>query len=161
MLTQNKLVAMIDGSFIKGRTMDLQMACAIFDDFSEDPDYSYISALEEARGILRTARIKQIENVVFIKTDCEMVHEVETVLIRYFNMCHQDKKLIIAINGMVAYVPDAYQTVGVKSLFGFKKGEISYVPFDFYQVGVKKVKGYVDKMAQELEAKNRRGLFGF
>lgn len=98
-------IGMLSEQFLRGDVFTLDLSEYVFDNIVRVKEGEYTHCLKEVKHILSSARRTFYGDLVLIKSASEITEEQKVVLVRYINMCHHDKKLIILFNEDIIYIP--------------------------------------------------------
>jgi len=96
---------MLSEQFLRGDVFTLHLSEYVFGNIIRVKEGDYTHCLKEVKGILSSARRTFYGDLVIIKSASDLTEDQKVVLVRYINMCHHDKKLIILFNEDIIYIP--------------------------------------------------------
>ncbi len=98
-------IGMLSEQFLRGDVFTLHLSEYVFGNIIRVKEGDYTHCLKEVKGILSSARRTFYGDLVIIKSASDLTEDQKVVLVRYINMCHHDKKLIILFNEDIIYIP--------------------------------------------------------
>lgn len=98
-------INMLSEQFIRGDHFTLELSDYVFKNIARLSEKKYIEHIKEIKELLCFANITFFSDLLIIKSNKQISEEQKTVLVRYINLCHGHKQLIILYNKDVIYIP--------------------------------------------------------
>lgn len=98
-------INILSEQFIRGDTFSNDLLKYIFDNIVRVKEREYTESVREVKKLLSSSRIVFYHDLVLIKSNLEISEEEKVVIVRYVNLCHHDKKLILLYNDEIIYIP--------------------------------------------------------
>lgn len=98
-------INILSEQFIRGETFSNDLLKYIFDNIVRVKEREYTESVREVKKLLSSSKIVFYHDLVLIKSNTEISEEEKVVIVRYINLCHHDKKLILLYNDEIIYIP--------------------------------------------------------
>lgn len=73
---------------------------------------SYQHVLTQSKEKLKQTTLHIFQDILVIKGQVNFTRDEILVAVRYLNICHKSKKLVIILNGEIVYIPQEYMPFG-------------------------------------------------